>query len=253
MEGKYSPFSVALIDLFASSAIAFMILMIIAMPYIFNEDTASPDNVSQVQAPFDAASEMEMIEILQQSAARIDELETQLANAKQGTSDVPSEGQLASKIDKLYNQPFSMDLPLIFDGNQWYIRPENRSILNMMGREVSINDVDVEIVGHTSTDVKTTNREECYHLDDNGDINTASRVESIAPIGAAFKRCFIGGEWNYYLSERRAQAVKDYLRQNYDINPERIRVHGAGSDELLPDMASDDSRNRRVEIKYSVK
>jgi outer membrane protein OmpA-like peptidoglycan-associated protein len=251
MEGKYSPFSVALIDLFASSAIAFMILMIIAMPYLFNEDTANVGSLAQMQ--FDAANEVEMIQILELSAARIEKLEADLNEAMQGTSKIQSETPLSAKIDQLYNQPFTMNLPLIFDGNQWYIRPENRSILDMMGRELSINLVEVEIVGHTATDVSQTNREECFHLDNFGDINTQSRVESIAPIGAAFKQCFIGGEWNYHLSEQRAKAVKNYLIKSFDIDPNRIRASGVGSDEHLPDMDSDDSRNRRVEIKYSVR
>jgi hypothetical protein len=176
MEGKYSPFSVALIDLFASSAIAFMILMIIAMPYLFNEDTAKVGSLAPAQMQFDAANEVEMIKILELSVARIEKLEADLNEVMQGTSKIQSETPLSAKIDQLYNHPFTMNLPLIFDGNQWYIRPENRSILDMMGRELSITLVDVEIVGHTATDVSQTNREECFHLDNFGDINTQSCV-----------------------------------------------------------------------------
>jgi len=55
-------------------------------------------------------------------------------------------------------------------------------------------------------------------------------------------------DYNYQLSQRRAQAVTRYLAANYAISPDRIEVGAKGKTELLADIAPEDERNRRVEV-----
>jgi outer membrane protein OmpA-like peptidoglycan-associated protein len=55
-------------------------------------------------------------------------------------------------------------------------------------------------------------------------------------------------EYNLGLSRRRAEAVKIYLARDYGIEPDRLRVDGAGEHELLPGLDGADPQNRRVEF-----
>ena len=55
---------------------------------------------------------------------------------------------------------------------------------------------------------------------------------------------------NLDLSERRAQAVRQYLISNFGIDPARLNAAGRGQDDLLiqtPDQTPE-ARNRRVQI-----
>ncbi|WP_159816878.1 OmpA family protein [Colwellia sp. 20A7] len=251
MKSEYSIFSVALIDLFASAMMAFMILTFMLLPKI--------SFTSTIEAPSDKVDIAGLKQTISSKDAQIEALAAQLAQAKAASSsdstnvlsqvNAQMKKQL-SAVKSLYKEDYSMNLPLMFDGNQWYIRPENVDILNMMGRETAINGAKVTLIGHTSGEAKTKGQE-CLNLDEHGDVKS-SRVKSIAPIGQVFKRCFRGKEWNYFLSERRANSIKEYLIAKYPIESERIQVFGFGSDEHLTGMAADDSRNRRVEIKYEV-
>ncbi len=57
-------------------------------------------------------------------------------------------------------------------------------------------------------------------------------------------------EYNQGLSERRAQAVKDYLEQNFKIDPGRIEAVGFGESKPIADNQSEEGRaqNRRIEF-----
>jgi len=54
--------------------------------------------------------------------------------------------------------------------------------------------------------------------------------------------------YNLNLSERRAQAVKDYLVSYFSISPARIEVIGKGETEILPGKSPNSPLNRRVEL-----
>lgn len=54
--------------------------------------------------------------------------------------------------------------------------------------------------------------------------------------------------YNRYLSERRAQAVSNYLVQNYGISSSRLKVIGLGKTKPLPGTDPFDQINRRVEF-----
>ena len=58
-------------------------------------------------------------------------------------------------------------------------------------------------------------------------------------------------DYNYKLSERRAQAVIQYLAQNYNIPAHKIYVIGLGEDKKVAanSSASGRARNRRVDIR----
>ncbi|OIP65521.1 MAG: hypothetical protein AUK29_02510 [Nitrospirae bacterium CG2_30_53_67] len=61
----------------------------------------------------------------------------------------------------------------------------------------------------------------------------------------------IGSEkYNQNLSERRANAVKDYLVKNFEIDPSRIETVGFGKSKPLADNKTDEGRakNRRIEF-----
>lgn len=55
--------------------------------------------------------------------------------------------------------------------------------------------------------------------------------------------------YNADLSQKRAQAVKNYLMNNYNIAAERLIVVGKGEDYILAGKTPNDPLNRRVEFK----
>lgn len=56
---------------------------------------------------------------------------------------------------------------------------------------------------------------------------------------------------NKPLSERRAQAVRDYLVQEQGLSAERFSASGYGADRLLQDLPETDPKHRRVEFTVS--
>ncbi len=58
-------------------------------------------------------------------------------------------------------------------------------------------------------------------------------------------------EYNYKLSQRRADAVVQYLATKYNIPPHRFYLIGIGKDDAVADnkTAAGRAQNRRVEIK----
>ena len=55
-------------------------------------------------------------------------------------------------------------------------------------------------------------------------------------------------EYNQNLSERRAEAVRNYLVFQYDIEPDRIETVGFGKTQLLDPSKPTDGINRRVQV-----
>jgi outer membrane protein OmpA-like peptidoglycan-associated protein len=55
-------------------------------------------------------------------------------------------------------------------------------------------------------------------------------------------------EYNQKLSERRAEAVRNYIVFQYDIEPDRIETVGFGKTQLLDPLKPEDGINRRVQI-----
>src|SRR5262249_48458821 len=58
-------------------------------------------------------------------------------------------------------------------------------------------------------------------------------------------------DYNYKLSERRAQAVIQYLAQSYNVPPHKVYVIGLGEDKSVASnhSASGRARNRRVDVR----
>jgi outer membrane protein OmpA-like peptidoglycan-associated protein len=54
--------------------------------------------------------------------------------------------------------------------------------------------------------------------------------------------------YNQKLSERRAEAVRNYLVFQYDIEPDRIETVGFGKTQLLDPSKPEDGINRRVQV-----
>jgi outer membrane protein OmpA-like peptidoglycan-associated protein len=74
---------------------------------------------------------------------------------------------------------------------------------------------------------------------------------SAANIVVAGHTCDRGSdEYNLSLSERRAQAVKNYLETNYQIAPDRLAIKGYGKTRPIASNESETGRklNRRVEF-----
>jgi outer membrane protein OmpA-like peptidoglycan-associated protein len=57
-----------------------------------------------------------------------------------------------------------------------------------------------------------------------------------------------GVDYNQKLSERRAQAVRDYMISQYGIAAERLSAVGYGKSQLLDPSRPEDGVNRRVQI-----
>jgi outer membrane protein OmpA-like peptidoglycan-associated protein len=55
-------------------------------------------------------------------------------------------------------------------------------------------------------------------------------------------------EYNQKLSERRAQAVLNYLIRQYDIEPDRLAAAGYGKTQLADPAHPEDAVNRRVQV-----
>jgi outer membrane protein OmpA-like peptidoglycan-associated protein len=55
-------------------------------------------------------------------------------------------------------------------------------------------------------------------------------------------------EYNQKLSERRAEAVRDYIVFQYDIERDRIKTVGFGKTQLLDPSKPEDGINRRVQV-----
>jgi outer membrane protein OmpA-like peptidoglycan-associated protein len=55
-------------------------------------------------------------------------------------------------------------------------------------------------------------------------------------------------EYNQKLSERRAEAVRNYLVFQYDIDADRIETVGFGKSQLLDPSKPEDGINRRVQV-----
>jgi outer membrane protein OmpA-like peptidoglycan-associated protein len=55
-------------------------------------------------------------------------------------------------------------------------------------------------------------------------------------------------EYNQKLSERRADAVRNYIVFQYDIEPDRIETAGFGKTQLLDPLKPEDGINRRVQV-----
>lgn len=55
-------------------------------------------------------------------------------------------------------------------------------------------------------------------------------------------------EYNQKLSERRAQAVRDYLIFQYDLSPDRLETAGYGFTQLADPAHPEDGINRRVQV-----
>jgi outer membrane protein OmpA-like peptidoglycan-associated protein len=57
-----------------------------------------------------------------------------------------------------------------------------------------------------------------------------------------------GVEYNQKLSERRAEAVRDYMVRQFRIAPQRLSAKGYGKSQLLDPSRPEDGVNRRVQV-----
>ena len=115
-------------------------------------------------------------------------------------------------IKKKEKASFDFDM-INFEFDSSVISINSYEILKRIGNVLNRNDmqkVKFEIIGHT---------------DAKGDAN-----------------------YNQKLSEKRAKSVKNYLIDNYEIKLSRLNDIGKGESQLLPNIDSLDSKNRRVQI-----
>jgi OOP family OmpA-OmpF porin len=59
--------------------------------------------------------------------------------------------------------------------------------------------------------------------------------------------------YNQQLSQRRAQSVRDYLIQNFDISPDRLTAKGFGEERPVAsnDTSEGRSKNRRIQAVFT--
>jgi outer membrane protein OmpA-like peptidoglycan-associated protein len=111
--------------------------------------------------------------------------------------------------------PHSVNLKIEFDTDSYALRPDSFRLLNELGRALiseTIKDKDIILKGHTDSDGTD--------------------------------------EYNRILSLNRSMSVWSYLADNFDIDPNRIRVVGYGeSMPLVPNSSATNKQlNRRVEV-----
>jgi len=102
---------------------------------------------------------------------------------------------------------------ILFDVNKATIQPSSFKILNDLGKVLEENpSVNIKIIGHTDND---------------------GSVEA-----------------NQLLSEKRAQAIKDYLSNNFPIAGKRMQIVGKGESEPIESNSTPEgkAKNRRVEF-----
>ena len=75
------------------------------------------------------------------------------------------------------------------------------------------------------------------------------RIDTINVSG--FASAVGNSDYNQALSERRAQAVVEYIRQNWTIDGGKVSVAAHGEDMLINQEQSNNSRDRRVMVKIS--
>jgi|TARA_B100000787_G_C16098153_1_gene252168 outer membrane protein OmpA-like peptidoglycan-associated protein len=125
---------------------------------------------------------------------------------------VPYEKSRGLTIKKKEKASFDFDM-INFEFDSSVISINSYEILKRIGNVLNRDDmqtVKFEIIGHT---------------DAKGDAN-----------------------YNQKLSEKRAKSVKNYLIDNYEIKSSRLNDIGKGESQLLPNIDSLDSKNRRVQI-----
>lgn len=111
-------------------------------------------------------------------------------------------------------QSSTIGLPIKFAYNSAQVLGESKPFLNEIGKMLSLPDFANErliIEGHTDA-------------------------------GGSEK-------YNRFLSERRAQSVKKYLRQNFSIAANRLSITGMGESQPLPDVNPYAAVNRRVQFR----
>jgi len=102
---------------------------------------------------------------------------------------------------------------ILFDVNKTIIKPSSFKILDELGQTLADNpDINIKIIGHTDSD------------------------------GSA--------EANLVLSKKRAQAIKEYLSNNFPIAGKRMQVVGKGESEPIASNKTQagKAKNRRVEF-----
>jgi len=102
---------------------------------------------------------------------------------------------------------------IYFENGKWAILPRFQQILQTAAEELENHpDVRIRIAGHTD--------------------------DKPIPMG------------NYLLSVKRSQAVKNYLVENFGIDPERFTIQGFGPDQPIADNDTAEGRaqNRRIEF-----
>ncbi|MEW6518184.1 MAG: OmpA family protein [Thermodesulfobacteriota bacterium] len=103
---------------------------------------------------------------------------------------------------------------ITFDYNSAAIKPESYQLLGQYGKALTKELADARLIveGHT---------------DDSGT-----------------------EEYNYELSEMRAEAVRKYLQENFNIDPNRLLIRGSGENRPISGNDTEDGRslNRRVEF-----
>lgn len=142
----------------------------------------------------------------------VEPAEVELAEPGRPASVVVDEAT-AVEVEETLNDLFALE-PIEFDALRVTIRPGSQATLDDAAAVINDNPEigRLKVVGHTDSDGESAS--------------------------------------NQSLSQRRAQAVVDYLVSSAGVDPDRLVAEGRGEDELLanPETSADDKqRNRRIE------
>jgi outer membrane protein OmpA-like peptidoglycan-associated protein len=197
------------LTLYAVAIIAIMSFAPASLPVSWNSGTAFADDVST--EVIIRSLKRHKTRGLTLSKSPNDEVIEELIKKKRKTRGLNL--QERDELFELSSEKQQIDLPVYFELSSWEISPRARRTLNKLGNALS----DIELEGDTFLVGGHTDRRGSSH-------------------------------YNQTLSERRAKAVRAYLLQEFDIEPDALVAVGFGFEKLKnPDnpMAAE---NRRVQL-----
>ena len=170
-----------------------------------------------VQMYKNAPSAEEMGDVLFSSDKKPEMRTRSISFTKKKTQPYMQEAQPKS-IDNANEQasfdtPKTIGLPIKFASNSSNIMDESLPFLNEVGKMMTMekhNNQKLLIEGHTDA------------------------------LGS--------DDYNFILSYKRAKSVRDYLVENFNVSPSRLKVNGKGESEPLDGTTPDDAVNRRVQF-----
>ncbi len=126
------------------------------------------------------------------------------------------------------------------------ITVEERTEVAKYVKENDLPAVDMEI--YFSYNSAAISKDSIPKLTDLGDALSDEKLKGQTFMIAGHTDARGGASYNQALSERRAEAVKQYLARQFSLNPTNLIAIGYGEEQLKIPSAPEDHENRRVQV-----